>query len=94
MLVLLGSHRSLYPFATLKSSKDFFSPLSIFHDKNDTAVEIEGTQRFKQKVKENVPMGILLERYELGEHRFDSSVGFEEPWLEKGQAFVTREWLG
>lgn len=46
---MLGSNRSLYPFETLETAKDFFPPLIIFHGVDDTAVEVEGTQRLVRK---------------------------------------------
>ena len=91
---MLGSDRSLYPFEMLETAKDFFPPLFIFHGTDDTAVEVERTQRFVQKFREVVPKGKVLVKYEPGEHVFDSPVGLEVPWLKQGLAFVAEEWLG
>ena len=91
---MLGSDRSLYPFGMLEIANNFFPPLFIFHGTDDTAVEVEGTQRFVQKFREVAPKGKVLVKYEPGKHVFDSPVGLEVSCLKRGLAFVAEEWLG
>ena len=92
----MGDDRILYPFQRIEDVKaEQVPPILIMHGREDSAVPIEGSEKWTQKAK-----GILGEdRVELvvqpGEHGFDTdpSITLETPWLKDSLIRITKAWL-
>lgn len=89
---MMGIERRLYPMESL-GDVGKFPPLFIYHGIEDSAVPVEGTERFVRRLKEILPKGEVLMRLESGEHGFDTPAGLEVPWLKDGLKFVSGAWL-
>lgn len=60
----------------------------------DSAVPVEGSISFHDKVKRLHPSANILLTLEEGEHGLDATVNTDTPWLKHGLAWTTRHWLG
>lgn len=89
---MLGDERSVYPMEILESVESF-PPLFIYHGREDSAVEVQQTEVFVGKLKEVLPEGRVLVKYEHGDHGFDAPARLETPWLKEGLEFVSVDWL-
>jgi acetyl esterase/lipase len=66
----------------------------LFHGVDDSAVPVQGSEKFVERVREKLGEGRVIFYAEPGEHGFDAEVGVEERWMRDGLERVTREWLG
>lgn len=99
---LLGGERALYPIDLLddgmiKGSQ--LPPLWILHGKQDSAVLIEGTKRFLEKLREVAPDAAVHTSFEDGDHGFDGhapgdgkAATLDTPWVAEGIKFVEKYW--
>ena len=95
----LGSHVTLYPMRMLEeglvSPKDL-PPTFILHGRQDSAVPVEGTEKFVRALEaRDGGMGKVLVSVVDGDHGFDNAdeVTRETDWMRSGLAFVTEVWL-
>jgi len=93
---LLGKETELYPMEGLGKFWESFPAMWLYHGKSDSAVLVEDTIAFSEKVKEVQPKTSLLVTLTEGEHGFDNAPdqGMNSGWCKEGMAFVTKEWLG
>ncbi|KAK0948056.1 hypothetical protein LTR29_000580 [Friedmanniomyces endolithicus] len=100
---LFGSERSLYPIDVLDdgvvSESSRLPAMWILHGKQDTAVPVEGTHKFVEKLREKVPGVQLHVTIEDGEHGFDNHAAgsgeaatLETAWVKEGVEFVEKFW--
>jgi acetyl esterase/lipase len=82
-LEFLGSDPKLMPIEVLKTLQaDHYLPfLFVFHGLQDSAVPVEGTQKFEQVLRKVRPDARARFVYESGEHSFDKEATLETPWL-------------
>ena len=92
ILEFLGKDPSLFPLETIDSVK-IFPPLFIYHGRDDSVVPAEGTEKFVENFRRNLPEAKLVFKLEPGEHGMDHEIDIKEPWLQQGLELVTAEWL-
>ncbi|KAJ9615822.1 hypothetical protein H2200_001899 [Cladophialophora chaetospira] len=92
----LGDDKILDPFQRVDDvdAKDM-PPILIIHGKEDTAVPVEGSEKWVEKVKGkfgNEKVELILRP---GDHGFDNepSITLEAPWLKDGLVTATEAWL-
>ncbi|KAI9816279.1 MAG: hypothetical protein M1827_001881 [Pycnora praestabilis] len=94
----LGQDDALYPFRLVNKMGDVAGDavpfMLILHGRDDTAVPVEGSHKFANKVNEKFGDGKVVLHTEPGEHGFDGAATLETGWLSEGLKKVTREWLG
>ncbi|KAK1083971.1 hypothetical protein LTR33_002931 [Friedmanniomyces endolithicus] len=100
---LFGKERSLYPLDLLDdgvvSDSSRLPALWILHGKQDSAVPVEGTHKFVEKLREKVPGVKVHVTIEDGEHGFDNHAAgsgeaatLETAWVKEGVEFVEKLW--
>ncbi|TKA77245.1 hypothetical protein B0A55_06143 [Friedmanniomyces simplex] len=99
---LFGGERSLYPLDLLEDGamdSVRLPAMWIMHGKQDSAVPVEGTHRFVEKLRESVPGVEVHVSLEEGEHGFDNhapgsgeAATLETGWVAEGLGFVERYW--
>jgi len=67
----------------------------VFHGLDDTAVPVDGSVEFEEKVRGKFGKGHLKLVLEKGEHGFDGEADLEETgWLKEGLEGIAEAWLG
>lgn len=93
-LELLGDMPELYPFDVLdKVEKKDVPYMSIFHGKQDSAVPVEGSEKFLEKAEKVLGAGKVDLYIGEGEHGFDKEVTTATPWLKEVLRKVDGAWL-
>ncbi|KAK3112915.1 hypothetical protein LTR53_010309 [Teratosphaeriaceae sp. CCFEE 6253] len=98
----LGDDRGLYPLELLEDgavSEAGLPPMWILHGKHDSAVPVDGTYRFVEKLLGAWPDAQLHVTIEDGEHGFDNhafgtgeAATLETAWVKEGVEFVQKYW--
>lgn len=65
----------------------------VLHSEQDSAVPVEGSRRFVEKVGERFGVEMVRLYTGPGEHGFDTESRLEEEWLKEGLVKVTDVWL-
>jgi acetyl esterase/lipase len=89
----LGEGAGLFPMKVIEEVQEV-PFMFLFHGSDDSAVPVEGTEKFAEKAKVRFGEEKVLLYTGPGEHGFDGEVGVETPWMEEGLVKVTRAWLG
>ena len=91
---ILGKDKSLYPLGVLKEQRSF-PPVFVFHGTEDRAVDVAGTRKFAEVVKDVLEGDKIMIKLMAGDHGFDSLelTTLEAPWLKEGLSLMTKEWL-
>ena len=89
----LGTDERLFPMKVLEKV-DAVPFTFILHGKDDSAVPVDYSIKFADRIKERFGEGKVDLRIRPGEHGFDSEVDVNEPWLQEGLSRVTSLWLG
>ena len=89
----MGTDEILYPLRRMEKAREI--PYTfILHGREDTAVPVEGSFKFVDKVRQKFGDGKVSLHVEPGEHGFDDGATLETPWLKEGLEGVTARWLG
>ncbi|EXJ57020.1 hypothetical protein A1O7_07364 [Cladophialophora yegresii CBS 114405] len=94
---LLGEDKVLYPMERVEDvSAQNVPSILIIHGREDSAVPVEGSEKWAQKAREKFGEGKVDLIVQPGEHGFDTdpSVTLETPWLKDGLGRITEAWLG
>lgn len=93
---LMGKETELYPMECLEKFEGEFPAMWLYHGKSDSAVLVEDTNAFSEKVREVQTKTSLLVTLTEGEHGFDNAPGegMDSAWCKEGMSFITKEWLG
>lgn len=88
-----GDDSTLYPIEVLNKIERV-PPTWILHGKSDSAIPIEGTYRYVEKLETKHPGAKLHLSYRDGDHGFDNSppAMLEEDWVREGVEFVHQYW--
>lgn len=65
----------------------------MYHATDDTAVPVEGTLKFVERVREKFGSEAVHLHTQPGGHGFDTELELGIPWLREGLEKVTRAWL-
>jgi acetyl esterase/lipase len=94
---LLGEEKILYPLERVDDvdGQDVL-PILIIHGSEDSAVPVEGSEKWVEKARAKFGDGKVALIVQPGEHGFDTnpSVTLETPWLKDGLIRITEAWLG
>lgn len=93
----LGDEKILYPLERIDEVNAADVPsILIMHGRDDTAVPVEGSQKWTDKAKQKFGDDKVDLVLQPGEHGFDNdpSVTLEMPWLKTALARITQAWLG
>ena len=94
LLDLLGTESRLYPMDQLERINKF-PPLFITHGENDSAVPMQGSVNFVEKLKKVLPESqIVLYVHPGVDHGFDRTAEASDQWLQEGLNMITEAWLG
>ncbi|EXJ67371.1 uncharacterized protein A1O5_09384 [Cladophialophora psammophila CBS 110553] len=97
MTKLLGDERVLFPFERVEDvDPDVVSPILIIHGQDDSAVPVEGSEKWVEKAKEKLGDDKVVLVVQPGEHGFDTNenITLETPWLKASLVPITAAWLG
>ena len=87
-----GTDERLLPLKRL--DKAVYIPyIFILHGRDDSAVPIDGSYKFVEKMRERFWDDKILLHVEPGDHGFDVMTALETPWLKEGLKHVTKQWL-
>lgn len=103
-----GSNKSdsdsskLYPMERLENPHDAdaqdeganLPEIFIFHGLQDSAVPVESSITFVQKLKDRRRKARLQSHFQDGDHGFDFDATLDTPWLAEGLKPITAAWLG
>ncbi|KIW65576.1 hypothetical protein PV04_07822 [Phialophora macrospora] len=94
---LLGEEKILYPLERIDDveARDV-PPILIIHGREDSAVPVDGSEKWVKKAREKFGDGKVALIVQPGEHGFDTNptVTLETPWLKDGLVRITEAWLG
>ncbi|MCJ1251764.1 hypothetical protein MMC30_009002 [Trapelia coarctata] len=93
MLEFLGDDRVLFPVEMVKEVESM-PPTLILHGRDDSAVPVEGSERFVEAFKGKHPETPVWLNVQPGDHGFDGEATLETEWLREDVAFVVEHWLG
>jgi acetyl esterase/lipase len=88
----LGFDPRLYPMKTIETL-DRFPFTFIFHGADDSAVPVEGSQKFASRIRQKFSEDVVHIYIGPGEHGFDSNATLETGWLKEGLDKVSSLWL-
>jgi acetyl esterase/lipase len=94
---LMGQEKILYPYERIEEvKKGDLPPTFICHGRDDSAVPVDGSERWVEKVNARFGQGAVELVIQPGEHGFDGdeSITLDTPWLRDGLARITKAWLG
>ena len=94
---LLGEVRILYPFERIEDVQgEDMPPILIIHGREDSAVPVEGSEKWAEKANEEFGGDKVKLVVQPGEHGFDMepSITLETPWLKNELVPITKAWLG
>ncbi|KAJ7583890.1 Alpha/Beta hydrolase protein [Mycena floridula] len=91
-LEFFGTEPELFPFERIEYISAI-PPMLILHGIEDSAVPVEHSRRFVDKVKKFLPDAKVELVTVPGEHGFDKDANLEMPWLKEGLKMITSEWL-
>lgn len=93
-----GVEEKLFPLRVIEGlteeEKQKVPLMFLFHGRDDSAVPVEGTEKFVAKVREVIGDEIVSLYTGPEEHRFDGEVGLEEGWMKEGLERIMGVWLG
>ncbi|KAJ7583877.1 Alpha/Beta hydrolase protein [Mycena floridula] len=92
LLEFFGTEPELFPFDRIEHVSAI-SPMLIIHGIEDSAVPVEHSRLFVEKLKQFLPDTKVELVTVPGEHGFDLEANLEMPWLKEGLKMVTSEWL-
>jgi acetyl esterase/lipase len=93
-LEFLGKDEKLQPLKNLEKFKGDLPFLFAYHGRQDSAVPVEGTEKWEALLKKVRPDGKWRVAYEDGEHGFDGTAALDTPWLKNGLKEVEKYWPG
>lgn len=88
----VGSDPQLYPMKTIEMI-DRLPFIFIFHGADDSAVPVEGSQKFASRIRQRFSEEVVHIYVGPGEHGFDSTATLETDWLKVGLDKVSHLWL-
>ena len=91
-LEFFGTEPDLFPLEKLDQVSSI-PPMFIFHGNEDSAVPVEGSEKFVEALKSTHPATSVLLKTPPGNHGFDVPATLETDWLKEGLAFVSEHWL-
>ncbi|OQV01702.1 hypothetical protein CLAIMM_07007 [Cladophialophora immunda] len=97
MTKLLGEERVLFPLETVEDvSPHQVPPVLVIHGRDDTAVPVEGSEKWVGKAREKLGDAKVALVVQPGEHGFDAdeNVTLDTPWLKDALVPITKAWLG
>lgn len=68
-------------------------PMFIFHGAQDSAVPLNGSERFVQALKKHRPRAKVHFEKQPGDHGFDFSATLQTEWLKSGLEMIGQAWL-
>lgn len=86
----LGSDERLQPFKNLEKFEGELPFMFMFHGREDTAVPVEGMEKWEQLLTKIRKDGKWKVTYQDGEHGFDAVANLETPWLKEGLTEVEK----
>ncbi|MCJ1403211.1 hypothetical protein MMC11_006434 [Xylographa trunciseda] len=92
VLEFLGSDETLLP-VEMVGKVDSMPPVLILHGKDDSAVPVEGSERFVRAFKKKHPSTPVRLDVQPGDHGFDSEATLDTPWLKEDVKFIMEHWL-
>lgn len=89
----LGTKEEFYPMELLNNVHSF-PPLFIYHGLEDTAVSVDGTRDFVDKLRQSVRGAKVVMKLEHGDHG-DTGLkpNLEGGWMREGLGFIELAWL-
>ena len=90
---LMGSEPELFPMRNLDKVKDTqLVPMWIYHGREDSAVPVDNSIVFVDKVKKLNPQAEVKLTLQPGDHGFDADMPLNTDWIKEGLSFVERFW--
>lgn len=89
-----GDDSVLYPLEVLNDAKEL-PPTWLIHGTADTVIPVEGTRKYEQKLRQQIPNAKLHVHYDEGsDHGFDNaaSINLETKWVREGLNFIAPYW--
>ncbi|KIY03564.1 uncharacterized protein Z520_00255 [Fonsecaea multimorphosa CBS 102226] len=101
MTKLLGDEKILFPLERLDdilpTGAEAVPPILIIHGRDDSAVPVEGSEKWTAKAREKLGDDKVMLVVQPGEHGFDTAengVTLDTAWLKEALGPVTAAWLG
>jgi acetyl esterase/lipase len=89
---LVGLDPRLYPMKAIEMVNRL-PFIFIFHGADDSAVPVEGSQKFASRIRQKFSEEVVHIYVGPGEHGFDSTATLETTWLKVGLDKVSTLWL-
>ncbi|KAI9726835.1 MAG: hypothetical protein M1828_000691 [Chrysothrix sp. TS-e1954] len=90
---LMGTEPWLFPMRNLDSAKhDDLVPMWIYHGRDDSAVPVENSTVFVDKVKKLHPQADIKLTLQPGDHGFDATMPLDTNWIQDGIDFIEKFW--
>ena len=88
----LGETKDLFPVEMVALVNSMPAVL-ILHGSEDSAVQVAGSKRFVEALKERLPESAVRLDVRSGDHGFDGNATMKEEWLKEDVEFITGHWL-